>query len=374
MPKWLANILGGIYARIPVGLRPFFKSLFIWGSIRLEALATWRRVLKGSRVQFLDFEIAYLEPFEYLSPARNEVLVHSCCGTISPGTERAVLCGLPGGRRPFPYIPGYSTAGTVTRLGKGVTGLKIGDRVAGRIKHASDESVLAKMLFKIPDGVSLESASFMELGIITLQGIRKAEIIPGDRVAVVGQGLIGQLANKFVRMLGAGKVIAVAPSRNRAKTALLHGGADEFVVLKDHGSVAESVQADVVIEAVGTPDAILTAMSCARDGGKIILLGSSRGLSRDLDLWSLAQVRSLKIIGAHISAMPEAESSPGRWTYRQEGELFLELLRTERIKVDDLITWRAGPAECNAVYEVIAKGGRDHVAIMFDWRVASNAV
>jgi hypothetical protein len=46
----------------------------------------------------------------------------------------------------------------------------------------------------------------------------------------------------------------------------------------------------------------------------------------------------------------------------------LELLETRRLRVSDLITWRAQPAECNAVYERLANGARDQVGILFDWK------
>jgi threonine dehydrogenase-like Zn-dependent dehydrogenase len=366
MPGWLAQLLGAIYAFIPSGAKPYFKAAFWWGQIRLVGLFTRRRVVAGRRVEFLTFEIAHLERFEFLSPGRKEVEVDVFASTVSPGTERAVLCGLPGSRRGFPYIPGYSSAGLVTRGGAGTDGFPVGSRVAGRIKHASADSVNVDLLFRVPDGVSHEAASFIELGVITLQGIRKARIKPGDRVAVVGQGLIGQLANRLVRALGVPTVIALAPSRNRAATALAAGGAHEFIEMRDAFD-ASRVAADIVIEAVGTPDAVVTAMNCARDGGRVVLLGSSRGLSRDLDLGALAQARDLEIVGAHISDLPAADTSPGRFTYRQEGALFLELLRTGRLVVDDLVTWRAAPEECNAVYEALAKGGRQHVAIVFQW-------
>lgn len=367
MPNWLRAVLGSTYARIPRGMRPFFKRWFLWGQIRLHGLFSARRVMKGSRIEFLDFEIAHLEPYEFLTPAANEVLVESVCGTVSPGTERAVLCGLPGARRSFPYVPGYSTAGRVVRVGSDVKGFAVGDRVVGRLKHASAESIAASMLFKLPAGVSYEAASFLELGIITLQGMRKAKILPGDRVGVIGQGLIGQLVNRFSRMLGASRVIAVAPSRNRASTALVPGGAHEYFVLTKDGSNATQIQADVVIEAVGTPDAAVTAMKAARVGGKVVLLGSARGLSRDIDMHDLVQRRRLSLIGAHISAMPDRDASPGRLTYQQEGHLFLQLLGSGRISVSDLVTWRASPEECNSVYETLAKGGAEHVAIVFFW-------
>jgi threonine dehydrogenase-like Zn-dependent dehydrogenase len=223
-------------------------------------------------------------------------------------------------------------------------------------------------LFKVPDSVSLEEASFIELGIITLQGIRKARIRPGDRVAVVGQGLIGQLCNKLAKVLGAVEVIAVASSRSREKTALSNNGADRYISLKEQAENIQTIRADIVIEAVGSPNAIITASKCARDGGRVILLGSSRGLGRDVNWLELFQLRNISVIGAHISAIPDKDASIGRWTYRQEGELFFDLLSSGRLRVSDLITWRAKPEECNKVYEILAEGGREHVGIIFCWK------
>jgi threonine dehydrogenase-like Zn-dependent dehydrogenase len=222
-------------------------------------------------------------------------------------------------------------------------------------------------LFAVPDGVSDENASFIELGIITLQGIRRAMIQPGDRVAVVGQGLIGQVSNRLARACGAAWMCGVASSRNRVHGALRDGHLDAFVALKENPRL-EDIGADIVIEAVGTPGAVLTAMNCARPGGTVVLLGSARGLGRNIDLYSAAQARRLTLIGAHISVLPDRDISPGRYTYAEEGRLFFELLRTGRLELADLITWRARPDECNAVYEVLAHGGEHHVGILFDWR------
>lgn len=367
MPNWLIKILLAIYTKVPVFLRPTLKDFFSWFVLRIEAAAKRRRIYSGMRVEFLDFEIAYLARFETLSPAENEVLVEAECSLVSPGTERAVLCGLPGARRTFPYLPGYSTVGRIVKIGKAVKGYELGARVTGRIHHASCETVIADNIFRVPPGVTSEEASFIELGIIVLQGIRKAAIKPGDRVAVVGQGLIGQLCNRLARILCPASLIALAPSRNRERLARLPGGADEYMSLSEDPLCVHGIAADVVIEAVGTPQANVVAMNCARESGRVILLGSSRGLTRDLDIWALAQKRNLTILGAHISDMPEKDTSPQRWTYKQEGKLFLELLDAGRLKVGDLITWRALPEECNAVYEVLAGGGRDHVGVTFNW-------
>jgi 2-desacetyl-2-hydroxyethyl bacteriochlorophyllide A dehydrogenase len=365
MPAWLVKILGAIYTRIPPSARPPLRRAFLWGLLRVEGLFKRRRISHGTRVEFLDFEIANLEAYEFLGASARDVLVRALASCVSPGTERAVLCGLPGARRPFPYTPGYSTVGTVVEAGKR-SGFREGDRVAGRMPHASHGVMVPASMFRVPDGVTDEDASFIELGIICLQGVRKAVIRPGERVAVVGQGLIGQLAARLARLAGAEPIVAVAASRRRMATAR-RGGADSFVALSDDPGAIDAIQADVVIEAVGSAPAIALAMRASRPGGRVVLLGSSRDLGRGLDWWSMAQERDLTVIGAHIGAMPQYDHSATLWTYAQEGRLFLDLLARRELTMADLITWRARPDECNRVYEVLAGGGGEHVGIVFDW-------
>jgi 2-desacetyl-2-hydroxyethyl bacteriochlorophyllide A dehydrogenase len=367
MPDWLVKILAVFYVKIPKNARPFIKSIFFWGLIRIQALFSLKKIVKVRQVQFLDFEIAHLENIEILGPGAGEVLVRAEKSIVSPGTETAVLTGLPGARKNFPYSPGYSLAGTIIKVGKKVTHLKIGDRVVGQINHMSHQVVKANKLFKIPEGVSFDEASFMELAIICLQGIRKSAICPGDRVAIVGQGLIGQFSNKLAKICGASSVIAVAASRNREKSAVADDSADKYIALKENKITPDEIQADVVIEAVGSPKGIETAFRCAKNEGKVTLLGSSRGIGRNVDWNNLVQKKNLTVIGAHISDMPEKDISPKRWTYKEEGNLFLKLLKEKRLNISNLITWKAKPEECNKVYEILAEGGGEQVGIMFEW-------
>ena len=366
MADWVNQALGTVYKQIPPGVRPHAKQAFVWGMLRSQALAQRRSIGQGRRVEFLDFEIAHLEPFEFLGPGPRDVQVKAAFSTVSPGTERAVLCGMPGARRPFPYVPGYSVAGTVTKPGR-ASGFSAGQLVAGRMGHASHGLMAPTSLFPVPGGVDLLEASYIEIGIICLQGIRKARIRPGDRVAVLGQGLIGQMATRLARAVGASPIIALAMSRRRAKSAVGIHGADEFVAIGEDPGALARLEADIVIEAVGTSKAIVQAMSAVKRGGTVVLLGSSRDLGRDLD-WRAAQERSVRLVGAHISVMPARDASAASWTYAQEGRLFLELLKSGRLRVADLTTWRVPPAQCNQVYEVIAQGGADQVGIVFDWQ------
>lgn len=372
MPAWLIKFLAFVYMRIPVSLRPYAKRIFHWIVLRAEARIERRKIFRGQRIVFVENEIADLEDYEFLGPGRSEVSVRVEATVISPGTETAVLCGLPGARRSFPYYPGYSCVGIVDRVGPGVTEFSEGQRVVGRIGHASRATVNCGQLFSVPDNVDSVSASFIELGIIALQGIRKARISPGDRIVVLGQGLIGQLCNRITKLMGASDVVAVATSQRRKAVALRQGGADRFVALQDDHEV-DCLDADVVLEAVGQPDAIAMAMRCARQGGTVSLIGSARGLSWDFSIQELIQNQELEVIGSHISAMPNHDQSKGRWTYRAEGELFLRLLEAGLLSVDELVTWIAQPIEGNAVYECLAHGGDRHVGIVFDWRSDKSA-
>ena len=343
------------------------KAGFYWCLIRFKAFFLLRRVYAAKCVEFLYFDIAYLERTELLGPGNEEVLVETFCSLVSPGTEQAILCGLPGMRHTFPFTPGYSGAGIVLKTGRKVKGLKVGQRVAGMMHHASHETFSPNLMFEIPTGVSYEEASFIVLGIVALQGTRKARIVPGERVAVVGQGLIGQLCCKLARLFGASEVIAVASSRSREKISL-RAGADGFLSLADGKQALRDLRADAVIEAAGTPQAIVAACECAGIKGRVSIVGSSRGLGRDMDVWELIQKKMLTVTGAHSSTMPGKDPSHTRWTYHQEGRLFLELLQTGRLRVSDLITWRARPVDCNSVYEALADGGREHVGILFNWK------
>ena len=71
-----------------------------------------------------------VETFELPPIGDDEVLVATECTLISPGTERAFLLGLPNAQGRYPSRPGYSNIGTVIEVGKAVTNLQVGERVA----------------------------------------------------------------------------------------------------------------------------------------------------------------------------------------------------------------------------------------------------
>ena len=304
-------LLKSVYHAIPEGAKPFAKQIYGFADLRTRAIASRRSVCQGHRVEFLDFEIAYLEPFEFLSPGPDEAMVKTHCTLVSPGTERAVLCGLPGVPRGlFPFPPGYSAVGTVQRVGRRLGQFREGQRVAGRLPHASAGIMSPASLFPVPAEVSDEEACFIELGIITLQGVRRGGIAPGTprrgrrsgphRPA--GQSPGAGVGSRSSRRRG----VEPHACRQRARERFGRRVPRTWPSSPPLGDIG----ADVVIEAVGSPGAVLTAMSCARDGGTVVLLGSSRGLGRNIDIFGAAQKRRITMVGAHISVAADQRRQP----------------------------------------------------------------
>lgn len=117
-----------------------------------------------------------------------------------------------------PMALGYSSAGTIVKLGKGMQGFKVGQRVAcaggGFAVHAEYNVVPRNLLTPLPKNVDFESAAFTTLGAIALHGFRLAEPQIGESVAVIGMGLLGLLTAQIASAAGCNVLgIEIDPAR-----------------------------------------------------------------------------------------------------------------------------------------------------------------
>jgi threonine dehydrogenase-like Zn-dependent dehydrogenase len=122
-----------------------------------------------------------------------------------------------------PAALGYSSAGTVVEVGEGIPDLRAGDRVAcagaGFAVHAEFACVPRLLVARIPSAeVEFESAAFTTIGAVAIHGVRTAEAKLGDVVAVIGLGLLGQLAVQILNAAGC-RVIGMDPAQDRAELA-----------------------------------------------------------------------------------------------------------------------------------------------------------
>jgi predicted dehydrogenase/threonine dehydrogenase-like Zn-dependent dehydrogenase len=182
-----------------------------------------------------------------------------------------------------PMPLGYSCVGQVIGVGKGVDEFKVGDLVAcagaGYANHAEYNFVPKNLTVKLNREDKLEESAFVTLGAIAIQGIRQAEPVFGDTVAVIGLGLLGQITVQILKAAGC-KVIGLDYVEDKIKLAE-QNGMDKGVILgKDNikaiiEELSNGFGADKVIITASTKsnDPIEMAAEIARDRGTIVMVG-----------------------------------------------------------------------------------------------------
>lgn len=146
--------------------------------------------------------------------------------------------------------------------------------------YAEISSCQSNMVRKLPDNVTDEEACMIEPSAVSLHAINLANIKIGDKICIVGGGIIGLMAAEFAKMVGAMNVTLLDTNVFRGKKALSFGFVDEFYNPLDAG-VIESLKEktlggfDKIIECCGNSSAVTEAMCLAKNGGTIVLVGVS---------------------------------------------------------------------------------------------------
>ncbi|MDE3097757.1 MAG: bi-domain-containing oxidoreductase, partial [Chloroflexota bacterium] len=266
---------------------------------------------------------------------------------------------------------GYSSAGRVIAVGPEVRGdFKPGDAVAcagsGHANHADIVAVPINLCAKVPDGVPLEAAAFSTIAAIAMHGVRLAEVSLGERVAVIGCGLIGKIACRLLLCAGAEPIaIDTNPSRvqdahrSGVKHALVaDGSAAELALAATSGQGADAV---VITAAASSSAPLHLAAEISRDRGRLVLVGAvpidfPRPPLYDKEL----SFRVSRSYGpGRYDALYEERGFDYpigyvRWTEQRNMESVLALVADGRLKLLDLIE-RVVPVENAAgAYEQIA--------------------
>lgn len=307
--------------------------------------------------------------------ANDDVLIETHKTLISPGTERATLLRLPGLTVKYPAAPGYSLVGRVAQLGADVTSLKVGDRVASRSRHAAHVVAKAANCHPLASDLTDEEAAFFQLLAIALQAVRKTRLEVGEGCAALGVGLVGQLALQVAQVAGALPRVAVDLDAGRLGLAE-RLGADYCLHADDAADRIRRIQdladgAPVVIEATGNPAGLESACRLAGFGGRIALLGSTRGAAESFDFYQQVHKRGISLIGAHISTTYRAAAAPGWWTQHDEQRTALRLLSAKRVNVAPLISHRFASADAAAAYQLLAQWDHGALGMIIDWTAQS---
>ncbi len=223
-----------------------------------------------------------------------------------------------------PIPLGYSLAGEVMELGRGIRGLAVGDRVAcagaGMANHAEVNVVPKNLTVRIPDSVSDEDASFVTLGAIALQGVRQAAPTLGEAVVVMGLGLIGLLTVQLLKANGC-RVLGFDPNPSRAALAQSLGA--DFAVSDGLREATEGFTAgfgaDAVIITASTKSSepLNLAAEISRLKGRIVVVGLV-GMTIDREPFYKRELE-LKLSGAGAQTLDVLRTRPPRSVLRTSG-------------------------------------------------------
>lgn len=287
------------------------------------------------------------------------------------------------GRLDTPVPLGYSSAGVVLDVGSDVAGFVVGDRVActgsGFAGHTEVASVPSRLCTRIPEGVNLDAAAFVAVGGIALEAVRMARISLGETVAVIGLGLLGQIAVQLLSAAGC-HVVGMDVHSSKAKLALQHGAE---AVAADHQSLeslcrqisyGHGVDAALIFAATPSNEPLKQAAEVCRERGRVVAAGLV-GLEvprkpfydKELELvvsraWGPGLYDPL-----YAEKGLDYPVAYGRWTAQRNMQEFLSQLARSTVRVDYLTTHRFPFDRAIEAYELILAGKEPYIGVLLTY-------
>ncbi|GAB0117557.1 quinone oxidoreductase family protein [Acidisoma sp. 7E03] len=205
-------------------------------------------------------------------------------------------------KTPLPMTPGMEAAGTVLRVGAGVTDLAEGDRVAYASMplgaYAERRVMPADRLVRLPPDISFQTAAGMMMTGLTAQFLlhRTYPVAPGDTILVyAAAGGVGLVLCQWAKHLGA-TVIGVVSSEAKRQIATAHG-ADHVLLAEDDiparvRDITGGAMVPVVYDSVGR-DTFEASLNCLAPLGIMVSYGNASGPVPPVDITQLAAKGSL---------------------------------------------------------------------------------
>ena len=267
-----------------------------------------------------------------------------------------------------PMPMGYSGVGRVIACGKGVTEVQAGDLVAmvGTAYHCEINRVSRTMLTKVPEELTdYRQAAFCALGGIALEGIHQAEVVPGETVAVIGMGLVGQIVCRILNAYGCDvigyDVVDKTMPGTRLK-AFINSGDDNAADMTKALTRGRGVDKVIITAATNSNAPMDLAAAIARDRGIICMIGVTQmNIDRRPYYERELSFRIARSYGAgrydSIYEQKGIDYPIGyvRFTEGRNIEEFVRLLAQGRISLADIITHEIPFEKAAEAYEMITK-------------------
>lgn len=271
-----------------------------------------------------------------------------------------------------PLPLGYSGVGKVIEVGKGCIEFKVGDLVAiaGTLhaNHAEINYVPKNLAIKLPsDFENIEEASFIALGAVAMQGIRQAEVELGEKVAVIGLGLLGQIACQILHAYG-NEVIGIDINDEQYNIGKEY--IDYFVNSSEEDALSKVMN---ITNGYGVDKILITAATTSNQP-----IEFSAEIARDRAIISMVGVTGMEIprrsfYEKELTFKLSRSYGPGRydetyeeksidypigyvrWTEKRIMEEFIRLIYTKRINMKKLITHNFEIDKAPEAYKMITE-------------------
>ena len=289
-------------------------------------------------------------------PTGNEVKTETIYSGITNGTERNQLIGgnyapkdeqLPTGGN------GYQNVGRVIEVGPDVSELEVGDVLYMSTIHA-EYAVMAEddLLIKLPDSVDRTEAALFGMTSVAMRTCRNTELKMGERVLIVGAGIIGQVAAQIAAVMGARPTLCdISP--NRLELAREIGAAETVLDVSGDGwekGVADGTF-DAVIDFAGVPGMEDQFISAVRQRGRVIFIA---GRGKVTYTFNLGQGREIQLKqNSHFD--------------RDDLQNLCRLVDRGLVKIAPLIRDVAPVSEAKRIYDTLRDNPNELLGTVFVW-------
>ncbi|MFO8006978.1 MAG: hypothetical protein R6V05_04495 [Candidatus Brocadiia bacterium] len=330
--------------------------------------------MQTEAIVFADRGEVTFQTVEVCDPQPGDAVVRTLATLVSTGTDTRTLRGKQTGGQ-FPLVPGYSAVGVVEEALGDSDHLTPGDVVWS---GSPRELIGIRSCWGAQVGVCVREAdsfqlldgrrpaaeyAFTKVAAIALHGVRRSAARPNDPVAIVGQGLIGQLHARIQVLMGKDVIVSdVLPWR---------------LERSEEGGVARTVNAT-------EEDLSEVVRQCWPQGVPVAVEASARqeGLDQCIGLlrqpaWGSDEPMPVLVIQSSFPGAIEFDYGeifskevlivPSRDCVRRDMRAAARMIGDGILRVDDLVTMRRSPEEAPEAFEELLNHPERHFTCVFEW-------
>jgi predicted dehydrogenase/threonine dehydrogenase-like Zn-dependent dehydrogenase len=304
--------------------------------------------------------------------------------TVSPSPDGVPLSEM----EEIGWNLGYSAAGTVVSVGEGVSDIFPGDRVAcggaGKANHADFVLVPRNLLARVPDGCETRWASTTTIGAIALQGVRRAQPVLGERICVIGLGMLGQLTVQLLRASGC-QVLGIDLDKRRverAKSLGMEFGVSDPLdlarVVRDFTS-GQGVDRTLITAATKSDTVINSAMEVTRRRGTVVIVGDigmhierAHFYRKEIDLLMSTSYGPGRYDSKYEEQGIDYPFAYVRWTLNRNMQSYMELIASGRLNIASLVDVFAPVDDATALYNNLANSKEPPMGVIFEYKAKEN--